>query len=176
MLTDEQKKLVEKNHNLIYGLADKMNLSIDEYYDILSIGLCKAAMSFDKNKGEFSTFAYSCMANEVKAYWRTFQKKSVIPAEEIVYYDAATVDEDSGNKTSLSEKIPDYSMQELAMYDIMSEEFIEGLTDIEKFVVSMLLEGAKHEDIAGVIGCQRQAVTYQIKRIREKAYRYLGYK
>ena len=32
MLTEEQKRLVEENHNLIYWYCHKYNLNIEEYY------------------------------------------------------------------------------------------------------------------------------------------------
>ena len=68
-LNDEQRKIVENNHDLIYGYAHKMGISIDEYYDILAIGLCKAAKAFDESKGRFSTLAYCCMKNEMCRYY-----------------------------------------------------------------------------------------------------------
>ena len=45
-LTPEQQKLVTDNHNLIYSLANAKNIDLDEYYDVLAIGLCKAAITF----------------------------------------------------------------------------------------------------------------------------------
>lgn len=65
MLTKEQKELVEKNHKLIYYYIHKNGLSVDEYYDILAIGLCKAALHFDESKGiKFATYALFVMRNE----------------------------------------------------------------------------------------------------------------
>lgn len=176
MLTEEQKKTVSENHNLIYGIASKMNLSIDEYYDILAIGLCKAAMSFDETRGAFSTFAYCCMRNEVYEYQRKLYRKTEIPRNQIVYYDVAIEDDGTGNKSSMFENIPDSDMHESVMYDIMSEELIERLSDNERHIVNMLLDGSKHEDIANVMDCTRQNITRQVKMIRDKAYRYLGFK
>lgn len=64
MLDEQQKKLVEKNHKLIYYTLKKYKLNPEEYYDILAIGLCKAAMNFDHKKSKFSTFATKVMYNE----------------------------------------------------------------------------------------------------------------
>lgn len=65
-MTAEATVLVEENHNLIYGYLHRMRLSIEEYYDLAAIGLCKAANSFDVSAGyKFSTYAYKCMNNEV---------------------------------------------------------------------------------------------------------------
>ena len=64
MLDEQQKKLVEKNHNLIYHTLNKYKLNQEEYYDILAIGLCKAAIAFDPKRSKFSTFAVQVMYNE----------------------------------------------------------------------------------------------------------------
>ena len=64
MLDEQQKKLVEKNHNLIYHTLHKYKLNQEEYYDILAIGLCKAAIAFDPERSKFSTFAINVMYNE----------------------------------------------------------------------------------------------------------------
>ena len=64
MLDENQKKLVEKNHKLIYYTLNKYKLNPEEYYDILAIGLCKAAMNFDPERSKFSTFAVKVMYNE----------------------------------------------------------------------------------------------------------------
>lgn len=63
-MTQEQRKLVEENHKLIYYTLNKYKLNPEEYYDILAIGLCKAAIKFDSERSKFSTFAIKVMYNE----------------------------------------------------------------------------------------------------------------
>ena len=63
-MTQEQRKLVEENHKLIYYTLNKYKLNPEEYYDILAIGLCKAAIKFDPERSKFSTFAIKVMYNE----------------------------------------------------------------------------------------------------------------
>ena len=66
-MTKEQEILVIENHNLIYYFIHKYNLSIEDYYDICAIGLCKAANTYDDKKGiKFSTYAGVCIENEIK--------------------------------------------------------------------------------------------------------------
>ena len=64
-ITEEQRKLVEENHNLIYSFLQKYNLAIDEYYGLASIGLCKAGKTYNGDKSNFSTYAYKCMFTTV---------------------------------------------------------------------------------------------------------------
>lgn len=64
-MTDEQKSLAEKYHNLIYYVMNKYNISIDDY-DLLALGLCKAAINYNESRGAFSTFAVACMLREIQ--------------------------------------------------------------------------------------------------------------
>ena len=69
-LTETKKRLVEKNHNLIYAFLSQMRLSVDDYYGLAAIGLCKAADAYQPGKSSFSTYAYRCMHNEIASHWR----------------------------------------------------------------------------------------------------------
>lgn len=54
-LSDEQVKLVEENHNLIYSFLSSNNFLADDYYDLAAIALCETALHYDPSKGSFST-------------------------------------------------------------------------------------------------------------------------
>ena len=53
-LTEEQRKLVEDNHWLIYWYAKYNNLNVEEFYHHLAMGLCRAAKGYNDKKGKFS--------------------------------------------------------------------------------------------------------------------------
>lgn len=167
-LTDEQRELVTKNHNLIYAFAHKRNISIEDYYDILAIGLCKSAKVFDQNKGSFSSVAFKCMENELYEQWSTTHKKSAIPNHLVLSYDAPQISWDSDNQDSLLENICDNDAHDSMMYAIISSELMDKLTVKEKMIVSLLKSGLTHSEIADRFNCRRQNVTYYVKQIRKK--------
>lgn len=167
-LTEEQRELVAKNHNLIYGYAYKRKISIDDYYDVLAIGLCKSAKSYNDTKGEFSTFAYRCMDNEINECWRNMQKKSYIPNNIVISYD--------GNQDNLVEYFVDYQANESMLYEVISSEFVGLLTGRENTICQLLLMGLTHNEIADKLGCKKQSVAYHIKNIRRKMLNYLSCK
>lgn len=70
MLTEGERKLVEDNHDLIYMIADCLELEIDDYYGLLAIGLCHAAQKYKKRKRayEFPEFAKIVMIRELFVY------------------------------------------------------------------------------------------------------------
>ena len=56
MLTEEQKRMVEENHTLIYWYCHKYNLDIEEYYGLFAIELCRAVQLYDPTKSKISTY------------------------------------------------------------------------------------------------------------------------
>lgn len=173
-LTEEQRNLVAENHNLIYTYAIKKNISVEDYYGTLAIGLCKAAKTFDENKGAFSTFAFYCMENELYMQWRSLQKKSTIPENFILSYDTPKEFWDSDNQNNYLESFQDYQSYNDMMYTVISSEFAEGLTDKEKIIFESLLNGLTHNEIANKLECKRQSVAYHINLIRKKIIDYLN--
>ena len=72
---------MEENHNLIYDIIYKHQWELEETYDLCAIGLCRAAITYDDTKGaKFSSYAYTCMYNEVRQQFRKSQaqKRRVI--------------------------------------------------------------------------------------------------
>lgn len=70
ILTDEERKLVEDNHDLIYKVSDCLGLDIEESYGIMAIGLCHAAQRYNKTKHDycFDEFAKIRMVYEYIMY------------------------------------------------------------------------------------------------------------
>ena len=76
-LTEEQKKMVIDNINLVYFVINNNKFKIVNK-DCISVGylnLCKAVLNYNSDKGEFSTFAFSYIKNGIKTYIRSFELK-----------------------------------------------------------------------------------------------------
>lgn len=75
-LTDDQKRLVEENHNLIYSCMRDFGVrpnEYDDYYGDAAIALCKAVQKYNPSnelKCKLSTFCYHCIRSELKASLR----------------------------------------------------------------------------------------------------------
>lgn len=174
-LTDKQKEMVAQNHDLIYSYAHQNNLALDEYYDVLAIGLCNAAKAFDEDKGTFSTIAYTCMKNEVSRYWRSRLKKSSVPDEYVVSYDCQNTNDDGFDGRAFLESFSDYESYNDMMYSIISEDFGSKLTDKEAFIYKLLLNGVSQVEIADRVGLKNTTINYYVNQIRNKLINYLGY-
>ena len=163
-LTEEQKKLVEENHSLIYWFAKKYHVPIEEYYDVLAQGLCMAAYHYDPSKCSFSTYAYLCMNTEMHVEYRKTLRKSEIPQGNIFHYE---------NAWQLSDLIPTNEKTENKVIDKISyENLISLLNDIlndkDKEVLTHILNGLTMREIAKIEGTSHQAIHNRMKKIREK--------
>lgn len=173
-LTKQEQELAENNHNLIYTFANQKNLDIDNYYGILAIGLCKAAKSFDLEKGKFSTIAYSCMENELKMNWRSSRKSSAIPNNSFLHYDATKFEDDNGEKMSFIDDMPSERLTDETVFGkIEAATLINLLTDKEKEIVNYLCSGMRQSEIASHMRCSRQNVSSIVNQIRKRLNVYL---
>lgn len=98
-MTDEQRKLAEDNHNLIYAYLLRRGLDQDEYYGIAATGLCKAAMTYKPGKYTFATYAYSCMRSEIAHYFTTQKRPCRFPPIPLAHLDAPLKDNDPDSHT-----------------------------------------------------------------------------
>lgn len=169
-LSDEQRKMAEENHGLIYGFLKKYGLDVDEYYDICAIALCKAVMAYDPERSKsLSTLAYHAMSNEVVSYW-VHQNRMMRRGErynrslsDVVYRDA--IEGDLTLESMLSEPGDDgQSVYYIAVYN----SFMDSLSDKEKFVVELKISGFSFAEIGAEIGRSRTTAANILYQVRQK--------
>ena len=121
MMTEEQKLLVENNHNLIYFMIHKMNESVEEYYDLAAIALCKAAINYQPDNGSFANFACRCIRNEILLDHRARMMPKRWMNEYLISYDApALVQNEDGEEITLLEQLKTFeSVENEALSRIM---------------------------------------------------------
>lgn len=159
MMTDKQRELAKQNHNLIYDFIHKRNLDVEEYYGIVAIGLCKAAMNYSSEKSAFSTLAYQCMENEVKGYWALITAEKRIPEEQIVSTEALL-----GEDRLYYDKYND---------NINYSFLLSLLTDRERTIVEYTVNGLTQKQIADKLDITQQSVSLIIKNIRDRLRAFL---
>lgn len=160
-LTEEQRKLVEDNHDLIYEYAHENNISIDEYYDVLAIALCDAAIDIYKEKTNYKNF--KDLAHDYMWIYMT----------DANYYDMKW--EGSVKFTDEETDYSDCDIVELAVSKMSAEEFLNSLNKNEKHIVECLVQGMNSYQISGTMDCTYQNVNECIKRLKKKAIKYMFY-
>lgn len=163
MMTDEQKKLVEGNHNLIYWYLKNHGLSVDEYYGAAAIGLCNAAMTYDaKNKTQFSTYAYCCIENQIKMEFRHNSTKDAIPKDLLFYYESLVPDTDG--VTFLDMLFAKEDVENDVVLQFIIDKYLNKLKkDRDKTIVKLIIGGYSHVEIGKMLNCSKQK-SYLVKR------------
>lgn len=97
--------LVEHNLRLVAHIVKKYvspdcDRNLEDLISVGTIGLIKAVMSFDENKGKLSTYAAKCIDNELLMMLRNDKKKS----REVSLYEPIGTDHE-GNEISLFDVI-----------------------------------------------------------------------
>jgi RNA polymerase sporulation-specific sigma factor len=139
---DEQAKLKIKEHNLrlVVSIANKYPNYADQFEDLVSvgnIGLMKAVDTFDCERStKFSTYAGTCINNEILMYIRNTAKKS---ANNVSFDDNISYDKD-GNALKV-----EYILEDVNAYveDIIEhcdiqlkvKEAVMLLSELEKRVI-----------------------------------------
>lgn len=169
-LTEEQRKLVEENHNLIYGFLNQYKLDDEDFYDLASIGLCKAAMKYNADRKEkFSTFAYTCMNNEVRYYYKYYEcAKKRIPKDDVLSYNLEL--EDGKEILDGIARDADFSEDSLVYLDF--DSFKNTLADKERTIIEYLESDFKTSEIAKEFNCSHQYISQLKRNIKRKWERY----
>lgn len=162
-------ELVTKNIKLAYMLANryyKMNNEKVEFEEIRSVsllGLVKAADNFDESKGlAFSTFAFTCIKNEILMYIRSNKKYT----HTSIY---SQINEDIVLEDTLSDI---HNMEENILNNLeinLLYKYINQLPELEKNVILYHLQGKTTTEIGKILKYSQP----QISRLYHRALNHL---
>lgn len=166
-LTDEQSKLVGENIKLVYWFMNRMRLPpIDEgeILSELSLGLCRAAVTYDPGKGLFSTYAIHGLRWKLRKLWRDFvvnKGKKVLSLN--LSYD------DEKKDRSLMALVADHR-DDCVQYENREEiEFLArsaGLSEREQEIIDRCNCDESHR----VIGKDHQISHERVRQIKDHAH------
>lgn len=145
-LTEEQAKIVEENHNLIYWYAHLTGISLEEYYDLLAIELCYTVMKWELDKGSLANyFKIRAHGAIYKEYLKTQAKKR--------RFETVSLDE--------------------GMLVCGTAESIENRLDMEKLfdskfgrLIQLKQDGYSQTEIAKKLGVSQTAISQMLKNLR----------
>lgn len=142
----KREQFIIENQGLLVSFVNKyclkylVRFEYDDLCSIAKIGLIKAADTYDKSKGKFSTYAYTCMQREFSMFFRRLKTRDAIRTD--LSLDEALNDE---TEHSLFELIGenDYNEQ-LDIDDLMNftNEYLKNKSDSRKRVIIMFVQHA----------------------------------
>ena len=169
----KQEELVLENRALVYYLVKKLGVSPSDYDDIVSIGtigLIKAARTFNESKGtKFATYASRCIENEIFMHYR----KERTHANDISL-DAPIKNMEGEDGSTLGDIIPD-SMEDFTEKIAASETFTKFISIIlnlleprEKVIMLYKIAGIQQRVIAEALNISQSYISRLEKRIVDK--------
>ena len=166
MLTEEQKRLVEENHNLIYWYCHKYNLDIEEYYGLFAIELCRAVQLYDPTKSKIATYIIKAFWNK-HVNWEKSKKRNKRKANE----DIISIDQDYGAEGEEA-KLSDFLTNGKSIEDeiIMIPLSECGLNDKLMSVVRLRLENPNltQREIGDILGIGQVQAGRRLKQAEQK--------
>ena len=177
-LNDEQRKLVEQNHNLIYSAMKDFGIhrkNFDDYYDVAAIGLCKAVICFDISKGTFSTFAYTYIYSELKKQIRDdnalFRKSN----KNSVSYDEKISKQEDSNTYAKDILLVDENFEKNLILTLSFKDKLETISNIDKKIIMLTVCGYTQEEIGKILGVTKQAIQQRVHKMRQRDFKDLLY-
>ena len=153
---------------LIYFTINKLRLGYmqDEIIDVAYIGYTRALNTYNEEKGSFSTYAYTCIKNEI-GHYLAMKNNDVRKANNDVL-SLNYVADDNDNDNELIDLIKDdYDLESNTTNKILVEEICkvakEVLTDKQYKVFNLCyVIGYKDYETAKILGVSRERIR-QIK-------------
>ncbi len=139
------------------------NVFDEDLYATGLAGLCKAINEFDENKGaKFTTYAVWVIRGEIS---HSLRKKRIIPKFSL----DEPYDLENGDSVDFSEMIADSkSFEEEVIVDIQMKQMFSKLSDREKKIISLSMDGKTQGEIADICGTSQPYVSRIIKSIHKK--------
>lgn len=164
--SDYAKEQVVLNNTGMVGLVLKslnLNAQDEDLYSTGLIGVLKAVNTFDPDKGfTLSSYAKPIIRNEILM---TFRKKRITPT--------FSLDEPyqlgNGDLVNFSEMVADSKrFEEEVIADMQMKQIFSKLSDREKKIISLSMEGKKQKEIAKMYGISQPYVSRIIKSVCKK--------
>ncbi len=161
MLTNEERKIAEEHHNLIYFFINYFKVDVEEYYDLFAIDYLKCIKVWDKSKGNLSTLLGRAFCNTIKKENRKkkakkrFEESYTVSLNEVVFKENRDV--------TLGDIIPSYTNVEETF------ELNETLSFFMKNEVTrLLIIGYSQREIAKKLNCSRSNISLKINCVKQE--------
>ena len=147
-----EEQLILKHYGLVVsqalGFIDNDKQLLEDYIQVGLIGLLKAIRKYDENVSRFSTFATTCIKNELINFSNRFVKRD--KKLKVIY--------NTDLLLTLSEKY-------IAEKSDSFESITEPLTDEQRFIITKKIQNYSDTEISESIGCSRSSLRNKIRDI-----------
>ena len=173
-------EIIERYKSLIEIRVSNYFINGAERDDLMQegrIGLFKAIMNYDAEKDSaFKTFANLCIERQLINAVKNSNRQKHMPLNNYVSLNGS--DDDSSNETintvlNNSVEDPLDTITKKEYINEINDTLDKNLSDFEKDVLDLLLQGYKYDEIAKKLDSNSKAIDNAIQRIRKKTIKNL---
>ncbi|MER2059192.1 MAG: RNA polymerase sporulation sigma factor SigH [Niallia sp.] len=180
--SDALDYLIQKYRNFVRAKARSYFLIGADKEDIVQegmIGLYKAIRDFKEDKlSSFKAFAELCITRQIITAIKTATRQKHIPLNSYVSLDKPIYDEES-DRTLMDiisgAKVldPEELIINQEEYDHIEIKMSELLSDLERKVLSLYLDGQSYQEISEELNRHVKSIDNALQRVKRKLERYL---
>lgn len=168
MLNEEQRKIAEENHGLIYSFMHYKHLN-EDWYGLLAEAYCKAIETYNGDYGSLSNYVYTCMGNKMKTQFMLDSRPKSKLDESIAYFSLDKETKIGDEKCPMSDVTGE---NDETLNDIYLKELIVELRDIltnkELEIFDLLMNGFTKQEIWEKLNITRQWYHHCLRNIKKK--------
>lgn len=174
--------LIKKYRNFVRAKARSYFLIGADREDIVQegmIGLYKAIRDYKEDKlTSFKAFAELCITRQIITAIKTATRQKHIPLNSYVSLDKPIYDEESDRTlldviTGAKITNPEELIINREEFDSMEDKMAELLSDLERKVLSLYLDGQSYQEISEELNRHVKSIDNALQRVKRKLERYL---
>lgn len=161
---DKVDRQLEENMGLVYWVLQKYYptfLGDDDIVQEARIGLWKACVTFNESKGNFSSYAVTCILNNIRMYFRKHERQT---RNIVVSLDDFTDEE----KTTTVGGLIEDPIARVEDSGIFVKDFISKLSEKEQRIIWLQFASVRQVDACKVLKCTQAHYSRLLSRIRKK--------
>lgn len=165
----EKAELAEQNMSLVWYVVNQYigaSVKWDELYSAALLGMARALSAYDETKGiKFSTFAVTCMNHEILNLLKDARKHRFD-----ISFDYYTTSQDDGSEIRYESFVSVMTMKSTVPEDIDTKivvrDFVEQLSERNKEILWLSMNGMLQKDIAERMGVSRSRIEQILLKMR----------
>ncbi len=174
--------LINKYRNFVRAKARSYFLIGADKEDIVQegmIGLYKAIRDYKEDKlTSFKAFAELCITRQIITAIKTATRQKHIPLNSYVSLDKPIYDDESDRTlldviSGVKATDPEELIINREEFDSMEDKMAELLSDLERKVLSLYLDGQSYQEISEELNRHVKSIDNALQRVKRKLERYL---
>ena len=162
--TEEEKRLAEENHNLVYAYLHTYGYSVEDFYSIVIFGYLKGIQVYCRREDlrDMSFVCWQYMRSEMENHFKTETRQKRKPIESILSLDAEYTDD----AENLHDCVGGKTLEEEVLEEEAVSELLKKLSEVQRKIIEMKMDGYGNKEIFLLLEMPKTTFYKEMKRIK----------